>query len=169
MSDGPRAGWSADYERGEKRDADFETISGEELAPLYTPDDVTIDHDEDLGYPGAYPYTRGVYPTGYRGRLWTIRQFSGFGNAADTNARYKMLLAAGGTGLSVAYDMPTLMGRDSDDPRSEGEVGYCGVAVDSIHDMEQLFAGIPLGDITTSMTISGPAAILFAYYLGAAA
>src|SRR5690242_11947258 len=104
MSEDPKARWDAEYERQPKRDADFETISGEELAPLHTPDDVTIDHDADLGYPGAYPYTRGIYSTGYRGRLWTIRQFSGFGNARDTNARYKMLLAAGGTGLSVAYD-----------------------------------------------------------------
>ena len=163
-----RDSWNESYGRADKRDEDFETISGEEVAPLYTPDDLTVDHDADLGYPGAYPYTRGVYPTGYRGRLWTIRQFSGFGNARDTNARYKMLLAAGGTGLSVAYDMPTLMGRDSDDPRSEGEVGYCGVAVDSIEDMQQLFEEIPLGDITTSMTISGPAVVLFAMYLVAA-
>jgi methylmalonyl-CoA mutase N-terminal domain/subunit len=167
MSD-ERERWREAYERTPKRDADFETISGEELGPLFTPEDVEIDHDRDLGYPGAYPYTRGVYPTMYRGRLWTIRQFSGFGSARDTNERYKMLLRSGGTGLSVAYDMPTLMGRDSDDSRSLGEVGHCGVAVDSIEDMQTLFDGIPMGDITTSMTISGPAVVLFAMYLVAA-
>jgi methylmalonyl-CoA mutase N-terminal domain/subunit len=161
--------WEEEYERAHKRDADFETLSGEPLKPLYDPTDVgDIDHERDIGTPGHFPYTRGIYTTGYRGRLWTIRQFSGFGDVRQTNQRYKMLLASGGTGLSVAYDMPTLMGRDSDDPRSEGEVGHCGVAVDSIHDMEQLFADIPLGDITTSMTISGPAAVLFAMYLVAA-
>ena len=167
MSD-ERDRWLDHYAKAQERDADFETISGEELKPLYTPDDVEIDHDRDLGYPGHYPYTRGVYHTMYRGRQWTIRQFSGFGSAADTNARYKMLLGSGGTGLSVAYDMPTLMGRDSDDPRSLGEVGHCGVAVDSIADMEVLFGGIPLDGITTSMTISGPAVVLFAMYLVAA-
>src|SRR6266508_4393527 len=167
MSD-ERERWLGDFEGAEKRDADFETISGEELKPLYTPDDVALDYDKDLGYPGAYPYTRGIHPTMYRGRMWTIRQFSGFGNARATNERYKMLLRSGGTGLSVAYDMPTLMGRDSDDPRSLGEVGHCGVAVDSIADMVTLFSDIPLGDITTSMTISGPAVVLFAMYLVAA-
>ncbi|MFY9586424.1 MAG: methylmalonyl-CoA mutase family protein, partial [Actinomycetota bacterium] len=129
MSD-ERDRWVDHYAKAQERDADFETISGEELKPLYTPEDVAIDHDRDLGYPGHYPYTRGVYHTMYRGRMWTIRQFSGFGNARSTNERYKMLLRSGGTGLSVAYDMPTLMGRDSDDPRSLGEVGHCGVAVD---------------------------------------
>jgi isobutyryl-CoA mutase large subunit len=160
--------WRSEYERLEKRDADFETISGEELEPLYSPANTEIDHDRELGHPGEYPYTRGVYPTMYRGRLWTIRQFSGFGSARDTNERYKMLLSSGGTGLSVAYDMPTLMGRDSDDPRALGEVGHCGVAVDSVADMQTLFDGIPLGDTTTSMTISGPAVVLFAMYLVAA-
>ncbi len=160
--------WRAAYEDVQKRDADFETISGEQLEPLYTPENTSMDHDRDLGHPGEYPYTRGVYPTMYRGRLWTIRQFSGFGNARATNERYKMLLASGGTGLSVAYDMPTLMGRDSDDPRSLGEVGHCGVAVDSVDDMDTLFEGIPLSGITTSMTISGPAVVLFAMYLVAA-
>ncbi len=160
--------WRAEYERLQKRDADFETISGEDLEPLYSPANTEIDHDRELGHPGEYPYTRGVYPTMYRGRLWTIRQFSGFGSARDTNERYKMLLSSGGTGLSVAYDMPTLMGRDSDDPRSLGEVGHCGVAVDSVDDMQTLFEGIPLGDTTTSMTISGPAVVLFAMYLVAA-
>jgi methylmalonyl-CoA mutase, N-terminal domain len=160
--------WRAEYERLQKRDADFETLSGEDLEPLYTPANSEIDHDRDLGYPGEYPYTRGVYPTMYRGRLWTVRQFSGFGSARDTNERYKMLLSSGGTGLSVAYDMPTLMGRDSDDPRSLGEVGHCGVAVDSVADMETLFSEIPLDKTTTSMTISGPAVVLFAMYLVAA-
>ncbi|HJR18724.1 MAG TPA: methylmalonyl-CoA mutase family protein [Actinomycetota bacterium] len=160
--------WREGYEKAPKRDADFETISGEELEPLYSPANTEIDHDRELGYPGEYPYTRGIHPSMYRGRLWTIRQFSGFGNARDTNERYKMLLSSGGTGLSVAYDMPTLMGRDSDDPRSLGEVGHCGVAVDSVEDMETLFSDIPLSDITTSMTISGPAVVLFAMYLVAA-
>jgi methylmalonyl-CoA mutase N-terminal domain/subunit len=121
-----------------------------------------------IGWPGEFPFTRGLYPSGYRGRAWTIRQFSGFGNARQTNERYKMLLGAGGTGLSVAFDMPTLMGRDSDDPRSLGEVGHCGVAIDSAADMDTLFAGIPLADVTTSMTISGPAVPVFCMYLAAA-
>jgi methylmalonyl-CoA mutase N-terminal domain/subunit len=164
-----RKHWDEEYEAAHKRDADFETLSGEPVKPLYDQSDTEdIDVENEIGTPGHYPYTRGIYTTGYRGRLWTMRQFSGFGDVNATNERYKMLLRSGGTGLSVAYDMPTLMGRDSDDPRSEGEVGHCGVAVDSIHDMEQLFAGIPLGDITTSMTISGPAAVLFAMYLVAA-
>jgi methylmalonyl-CoA mutase N-terminal domain/subunit len=164
-----RTHWEDEYERAHKRDADFETLSGEPLKPLYDPSDVEdVEVERDVGTPGHFPYTRGIYTTGYRGRLWTIRQFSGFGDVRATNQRYRMLLERGGTGLSVAYDMPTLMGRDSDDPRSEGEVGHCGVAVDSIHDMEELFAGIPLGDITTSMTISGPAVVLFAMYLVAA-
>jgi methylmalonyl-CoA mutase, N-terminal domain len=123
---------------------------------------------ERIGWPGEYPFTRGLYPAGYRGRAWTIRQFSGFGNARQTNERYKMLLGAGGTGLSVAFDMPTLMGRDSDDPRAAGEVGHCGVAIDSAADMDLLFAGIPLADVTTSMTISGPAVPVFCMYLAAA-
>ena len=168
MSDESYERWRETYEGVPKRDADFETISGEELEPLYSPANTEIDHDRELGHPGEYPYTRGVYPTMYRGRLWTVRQFSGFGSARDTNERYKMLLSSGGTGLSVAYDMPTLMGRDSDDPRSLGEVGHCGVAVDSVADMETLFADIPLDQTTTSMTISGPAVVLFAMYLVAA-
>ena len=148
------------------RDADFDTLSSEPLEPLYTPEDLKdLDYDRDLGYPGSFPYTRGAYPTMYRGRLWTFRQFSGFGNATETNHRYKFLLERGQTGLSVAFDMPTLMGRDSDDPQSEGEVGRCGVAVDSVADMQTLFEGIPLSEITTSMTISGPAAMIFAMWL----
>jgi methylmalonyl-CoA mutase N-terminal domain/subunit len=161
--------WRQDFRRFGERDADFETISGEPLEPLYTPEDVPgLDHDRDLGYPGEYPFTRGVYHSMYRGRLWTMRQFAGFGSPEQTNARYKYLLDHGQTGLSVAFDMPTLMGRDSDDPRSEGEVGRCGVATDSLADFETLFRGIPLDQITTSMTISGPAAILFAFFLAAA-
>ncbi|MFW6113997.1 MAG: methylmalonyl-CoA mutase family protein, partial [Actinomycetota bacterium] len=159
--------WLQDsYDPSPKRDAEFTTISGEELDPLYTPEDTAdLEHERDLGYPGSYPYTRGVHPTMYRGRLWTMRQFAGFGSVEDTNARYKFLLDRGQTGLSVAFDMPTIMGRDSDDPRCEGEVGRCGVAVDSLQDMETLFSGIPLADITTSMTINGPASILLAFYL----
>jgi methylmalonyl-CoA mutase, N-terminal domain len=161
--------WHQDYRRFGERDADFETISGEPVEPLYTPEDVAdLDHDRDLGYPGEYPFTRGVYHTMYRGRVWTMRQFAGFGSPQQTNARYKYLLEQGQTGLSVAFDMPTLMGRDSDDPRSEGEVGRCGVATDSLADFETLFRDIPLDQITTSMTISGPAAILFAFFLAAA-
>nr|BFE87210.1 methylmalonyl-CoA mutase family protein [Planobispora longispora] len=123
---------------------------------------------ERIGWPGEYPFTRGLHATGYRGKAWTIRQFAGFGNARQTNERYKMILGAGGGGLSVAFDMPTLMGRDSDDPRSLGEVGHCGVAIDSALDMDLLFDGIPLGDITTSMTISGPAVPIFCMYVVAA-
>jgi methylmalonyl-CoA mutase N-terminal domain/subunit len=153
-------------ERPKYRDADFDTISSVPLEPLYTPKHLEkFDYETELGSPGSYPYTRGVYPTMYRGRLWTLRQFSGFGSPQETNQRYKFLLEQGQTGLSVAFDMPTLMGRDSDDPMSEGEVGRCGVAVDSVADMEVLFRDIPLGDITTSMTISGPAPMLFAMWL----
>jgi methylmalonyl-CoA mutase N-terminal domain/subunit len=161
-----REAWLAAQGAGPLRDVDFDTLSSLPVQPLYTPEDVPgLDHDGDLGYPGQYPYTRGIYPTMYRGRLWTFRQFSGFGTPAETNARYKFLLEHGQTGLSVAFDMPTLMGRDSDEPISEGEVGRCGVAVDTVSDMEALFDGIPLGDITTSMTISGPAAMVFAMWL----
>jgi methylmalonyl-CoA mutase, N-terminal domain len=169
MSDGDIERWRDHYRRAGERDADFQTLSGEPLEPLYTPEDVKdLDYERDLGYPGHYPMTRGVYHTMYRGRLWTMRQFAGYGSAEETNARYKFLLKQGQGGLSVAFDMPTLMGRDSDDPRSEGEVGRCGVATDSLADFETLFAGIPLGGITTSMTISGPATILFAFFLAAA-
>ena len=145
------------------------TLSGLEVDPVYGPPAGASHPGFDrIGWPGEFPYTRGLYPTGYRGRAWTIRQFSGFGNATQTNERYKMLLRSGGTGLSVAFDMPTLMGRDSDDPRSLGEVGHCGVAVDSAADMDALFSGIPLGEVTTSMTISGPAVPVFCMYLVAA-
>ncbi|HEX9375628.1 MAG TPA: methylmalonyl-CoA mutase family protein [Actinomycetota bacterium] len=161
--------WREHYHATAERDTDFQTLSGEPLKALYTPEDVAgLDYARDLGFPGHSPFTRGVYHSMYRGRLWTMRQFAGFGSAAETNRRYKFLLAQGQGGLSVAFDMPTLMGRDSDDPLSEGEVGRCGVATDSLADFETLFDGIPLGDITTSMTISGPAVILFAFFLAAA-
>src|SRR5438477_4830177 len=142
----------------------YTTISGLENEPLYTPDNVEIDYDRDLGYPGVYPFTRGVYPSMYRGKLWTMRQFAGFGTAEETNARFRYLLDHGQTGLSTAFDMPTLMGYDSDHARSLGEVGREGVAIDSLGDMETLFEGIPLGEVSTSMTINGPAAILLAFY-----
>ncbi len=154
------------YDRApERSDELFSTISGIENEPLYTPESASIDYDRDLGYPGEPPFTRGVYPSMYRGRLWTMRQFAGFGTAAETNARFRYLLEHGQTGLSTAFDMPTLMGYDSDHPRSLGEVGREGVAVDSLADMETLFAGIPLGEVSTSMTINSPAAILLAYYV----
>jgi methylmalonyl-CoA mutase N-terminal domain/subunit len=142
------------------------TISGRAIAPLYTPADIsTVDYQRDLGDPGEFPYARGIHATGYRGRLWTMRQFAGFGTPEDTNERYKQLLAAGGTGLSVAFDLPTLMGRDPDHTLSLGEVGKCGVSVSSLADMETLFSGIDLGAITSSMTINSPAAMIFAMYL----
>jgi methylmalonyl-CoA mutase, N-terminal domain len=147
-----------------ERDALFTTISGLENEPLYTAANVSID-ERELGYPGVYPYTRGVYPSMYRGRLWTMRQFAGFGTAEETNTRFRYLLDHGQTGLSTAFDMPTLMGYDSDHPRSLGEVGREGVAVDSLEDMEQLFAGIPLDEASTSMTINAPAAMLLAFYI----
>jgi methylmalonyl-CoA mutase cobalamin-binding domain/chain len=169
VSEDERERWRDQYRQAGERDAEFQTLSGEPLEPLYTADDVRdLDYERDLGYPGHYPFTRGVYHSMYRGRLWTMRQFAGFGSPAETNQRYKFLLRQGQGGLSVAFDMPTLMGRDSDDPRSEGEVGRCGVATDSLADFETLFDGIPLGDITTSMTISGPAVILFAFFLATA-
>jgi methylmalonyl-CoA mutase N-terminal domain/subunit len=149
----------------ERTDELFTTISGVETDPLYTPESVELDYTRDLGYPGEYPFTRGVYPSMYRGRLWTMRQFAGFGTAEETNARFRYLLDHGQTGLSTAFDMPTLMGYDSDHPRSLGEVGREGVAVDSLADAETLFEGIPLGDVSTSMTINSPAAILLAYYV----
>jgi methylmalonyl-CoA mutase N-terminal domain/subunit len=159
--------WKKKLEEARLRDdVDFDTLSSVPLAPLYTHEDIKdLDHDKDLGYPGEYPFTRGVYPSMYRGRLYTFRQFSGFGTAEETNARYKFLIEQGNAGLSVAFDMPTLMGRDSDDPMSEGEVGRCGVAVDTVTDMEILFKDIPLDQTTTSMTISGPAPMIFAMWL----
>ncbi len=155
-----RSRWQSRYEKSRVRDADFTTLSGVEVEPAYGSD--------DSEWPGEFPFTRGLYPTGYRGRTWTIRQFAGFGNAKQTNERYRMILGRGGGGLSVAFDMPTLMGRDSDDPKSLGEVGHCGVAIDSAADMETLFHGIDLAEVTTSMTISGPAVPVFCMMLVAA-
>jgi methylmalonyl-CoA mutase N-terminal domain/subunit len=162
---GSEESWRARLEASPSREELTSTISGVEVEPLYTPEGEEVDYDRDLGYPGEFPFTRGVYPSMYRGRLWTMRQFAGFGTAEETNERFRYLLEHGQTGLSVAFDMPTLMGHDSDHPRSLGEVGREGVAVDSLADMETLFAGIPLGDVSTSMTINSPAAILLAYYL----
>jgi len=159
--------WKRKYEAAKKRDIAF-TNSEKEVQALYTSVDSAGLHEADLGLPGSYPYTRGIHPTGYRGKLWTMRQFAGFGSARDTNERYKFLLAHGQTGLSVAFDFPTLMGYDSDHPRSEGEVGKCGVAISSLADMEILFDGIPLDKVSTSMTINGPAVILYCFYLAAA-
>jgi methylmalonyl-CoA mutase N-terminal domain/subunit len=153
----------------QERHAHFHTLSGLAVNRLYSPDDLkNWSAEDDLGVPGSYPYTRGVYPSMYRGRLWTMRQFAGFGSADDTNRRFKYLLEHGQTGLSVAFDMPTLMGIDADDPRAHGEIGHCGVAVSSLDDMERLFDGIPLDHVTTSMTINGPAAVVFAMYLAVA-
>src|ERR687888_1870451 len=158
------------YERKAAQSAErpvrFMTTSSEPIERLYTPADYSDDEYMDkLGFPGQWPYTRGVHPTGYRGRLWTMRMFAGFGNAEETNARFKYLLANGNAGLSVAFDMPTLYGYDTDDPKAEGEFGTCGVAVSSLADMEILFDGIPLDEITTSMTINSPAAMIWAMYL----
>src|SRR5438132_632673 len=149
-----------------EREALFETISGEPVKPLYTEEDrADSDPEQDLGYPGEHPYTRGVYPSMYRGRLWTMRQFAGFGTAEETNERFHYLLGHGNRGLSTAFDMPTLMGLDSDHGRSRGEVGVEGVAIDTLDDMADLFAGIPLAEVSTSMTINAPAAILLAFYV----
>ena len=167
-----RERWQAAYEAARKTDRDTTSISGEPTEPAYGPatDEQAAQYPgfERIGWPGQFPYTRGLYPTGYRGRPWTIRQFAGFGSAADTNERFRAILGAGGGGLSVAFDMPTLMGRDSDEPRSLGEVGHCGVAIDSAADMDVLFRDIPLGEVTTSMTISGPAVPVFCMYVVAA-
>jgi len=161
--------WRRRVEREKERPGPFETVSGKKIKDLYTPRDTAdLDYRRDLGFPGEYPFTRGVQPNMYRGRLWTMRQFSGFGDATDSNRRYRYLLEEGQTGLSVAFDMPTIMGYDSDHPRSAGEVGRCGVAIDSLEDMEILFEAIPLEKITTSMTINGPAAVLWCFYLACA-
>src|SRR5258705_5073045 len=149
-----------------ERRGSFPTISGRPINKIYTPTDVAaLDYARDLADPGTFPYTRGIHPTGYRGKLWTMRQFAGFGTPEETNKRYKQLLKAGGTGLSVAFDLPTLMGRDPDHELSLGEVGKCGVNVTSLADMETLFEGIDLAGITTSMTINSPASMIFAMYL----
>ncbi|HSG27905.1 MAG TPA: methylmalonyl-CoA mutase family protein, partial [Candidatus Krumholzibacterium sp.] len=161
-----RKEYLAELERLGTQDIEWTTVSGAPVEPIFTPEDIEgLDYSEELGFPGQYPYTRGVYPTMYRGRFWTMRQFAGFGTALDTNRRYHYLLDHGQTGLSVAFDMPTIMGYDSDHKRSEGEVGRCGVAIDSLRDMEILFDGIDLAKITTSMTINAPASILLAFYL----
>ena len=158
--------WRELYDAVPERTGDlFSTMSGIDNEPLHTEESVPVDYDRDLGYPGAFPFTRGVYPSMYRGRLWTMRQFAGFGTAKETNERFHYLLEHGQTGLSTAFDMPTLMGLDSDHARSLGEVGREGVAVDSVEDMRRLFAGIPLGEVSTSMTINGPAAMLLAFYV----
>src|SRR5690348_13670893 len=160
--------WRAAYGLSPEREATFTTLSGEQIDPLYTERDPPRDHDANIGSPGEFPFTRGVYPTMYRGRLWTMRQFAGFGTAEETNERFRYLLDHGQTGLSTAFDMPSLMGHDSDHPRSLGEVGREGVAVDTVDDMETLFQGIDLGDVTVSMTINAPAAMMLAFYVVAA-
>ncbi len=160
-----RRRWEEAMREAKLRDAEFTTISGAPLKAVYTPDDVDLDYERDLGYPGQHPFTRGVHPSMYRGRLWTMRQFAGFGTSAQTNERFKFLLDHGQTGLSVAFDFPTLMGHDSDEPISEGEVGQVGVAISSLADMETLMDGIPMGKVSTSMTINGPAPIMLAFYI----
>jgi|DewCreStandDraft_2_1066082.scaffolds.fasta_scaffold00215_47 methylmalonyl-CoA mutase N-terminal domain/subunit len=153
----------------ERADDGFTTVSGRPVRRLYDPTDLAgLDYRRDIGLPGRYPYTRGIYPTGYRGKVWTMRQFSGFGLAEETNARFKFLLAEGQTGLSIAFDLPTLYGYDTDHPMAEGEFGKCGVAVSSLRDMEILLDGIPLGEISTSMTINSPAAVIWAMYIAVA-
>src|SRR3990172_2066794 len=152
-----------------ERDVRFTTVSGRPIGRLYTAEDIeSLDYARDLNDPGAFPYTRGIHPTGYRGKMWTMRQFAGFGTPEETNERYKTLLEAGGTGLSVAFDLPTLMGRDPDHELSLGEVGKCGVSITSLADMERLFDGISLAGITRSMTINSPAPMIFAMYLAVA-
>src|SRR6202789_3072646 len=155
-----RDSWQEDYDRSPRRAQRFETMSGVPLQPVYGPDEAEL--------PGQFPYTRGPYASMYRSRLWTMRQFAGFGTAADTNGRFKELLRSGGDGLSTAFDMPTLLGRDSDDPLAKGEVGRAGVAVDTLADMETLFDGVDLASVSTSMTINSPAAVIMAMYVGMA-
>src|SRR3954449_13533194 len=160
--------WLEVYGATPERDDEFLTLSGEEVRPLYTEADLPADREREIGLPGGYPFTRGVYPSMYRGRLWTMRQFAGFGTAEETNERFRYLLEHGQTGLSTAFDMPSLMGHDSDHPKSLGEVGREGVAIDTLDDMETLFAGIDLGGVSVSMTINAPAAIMLAFYVVAA-
>ncbi len=156
-------------ESAEESGMKFTTVSGQKINPLYTPEDISnLDYAKEIGFPGEYPFTRGIHTNGYRGKIWTMRQFAGFGTPEDTNQRFKYLLEHGQTGLSVAFDLPTLMGWDADAPESEGEVGICGVAISSLQDMEILFDGIPLGQVSTSMTINSPAAMIFAFYLAVA-
>src|SRR5579884_3898427 len=165
---GKREWMERTYAGAAERPARFSTVSDLEIEPLYTPGDLTGTYDEKLGYPGEYPYTRGVYGSMYRGKLWTMREFAGYGTAAETNRRFRYLLAHGQTGLSTAFDMPSLMGHDSDHPRSLGEVGREGVAVDTLADMEQLFDQIPLDQVSVSMTINAPAPIMLAFSVVAA-
>ncbi|MBM3752157.1 MAG: methylmalonyl-CoA mutase [Acidimicrobiia bacterium] len=171
LAETAKAAWEREVleptlKKAPERSGPFTTISGRPIERLYTADDIAeLDQAKDVANPGEFPYTRGIHPTGYRGKLWTMRQFAGFGTPEETNERYKQLLAAGGTGLSVAFDLPTLMGRDPDHPLSLGEVGKCGVSIVSLADMERLFDGITLADITTSMTINSPAPMIFAMYL----
>ena len=160
--------WVKTTESLPTRDADFDTLSGEELDLCYFPDSPNGNYVDSIGFPGQFPYTRGVHPNLYRGKLWTMRQFAGFGKPEETNNRFKKLLEKGQTGLSVAYDMPTLMGYDPDHPYSKGEVGKCGVSVASLADMETLFDGINLGEISVSQTINGPAIVLLAFYIAVA-
>ena len=164
----PLEGWKEAFARTPEREAPFSTISGELIEPLYTEANLPADPEAAIGLPGQYPFTRGVYPSMYRGRLWTMRQFAGFGTSEETNERFHYLLAQGQTGLSTAFDMPSLMGHDSDHPRSLGEVGREGVAIDTLDDMETLFGGIDLGEVSVSMTINAPAAIMLAFYVVAA-
>src|SRR5262245_17719659 len=148
-----------------EREIPFTTVSGVEIQDLYAPSDIQdIDFEREIGWPGEYPYTRGIHASLYRSKIWTMRQFSGFGSAAQTNERLRYLLSTGTNGLSIAFHLPTLMGRDSDDPFSKGEVGKCGVAIDSLQDMETLFNQIPVGKVTTSMTTNAPAAVLLSMY-----
>ncbi len=161
-----KAEWQAKADKTKTRPVKFTTVSGEPVDMLYTPEDIAgMDFQNDLGFPGEFPYTRGIHATMYRGKVWTMRQFAGFGTPEDSNKRYHYLLENGQTGLSVAFDLPTLMGRDADDPLSDGEVGVCGVSVSSLADMEILFSGIPLDKVSTSMTINAPAAMLLAFYI----
>src|ERR671937_71170 len=164
-----RRRWGHESAAAPRREQPPTTVSGVPVGPLYTPDSLDgLDYDADLGYPGQYPFARGVHASMYRNRLWTMRQFAGFGTPRQTNERFKFLLEKGQTGLSTAFDLPTLMGLDSDDPRALGEVGRLGVAVDTLDDVRQLFAGIDLADVSVSMTINAPALVVFAFYLASA-
>ncbi|HDY75898.1 MAG TPA: methylmalonyl-CoA mutase, partial [Candidatus Marinimicrobia bacterium] len=163
-----KCAWQEDLSKSKTRQYSFDTISGETLDPLYYPNGDKDEYMEKQGFPGQYPFTRGIHANMYRGKLWTMRQFAGFGTPEETNERYHYLLKSGQTGLSVAYDMPTLMGYDPDHPFAAGEVGKCGVNVASLKDMERLFDGIHLADISVSQTINGPAVILLAFYIAVA-
>ena len=157
--------WESEVECSKQRDADFDTLSGNKQKPCYFPSNPSNDYNDKLGFPGQYPFTRGIHSNLYRGKLWTMRQFAGFGTPEETNKRFKQLLKKGQTGLSVAYDMPTLMGYDPDHILSKGEIGKCGVSVYSLPEMEKLFNGINLKDITVSQTINGPAIVLLAFFI----